>query len=164
MKNYEQGIRIYLIGGTRIDRKMIQFYSFSKHAWRIGLLDGIRRRWKLEANGNLHTRRLTRLPHLSLSSTLCVVTHSFCVTRIYERVHRHHFYCSADSHTRIARAMHAHTDARNHKLKVPPPTAAHPIASRFLSRAVPSLHPHSQILALSPLLSPSLGFSLLTCR
>lgn len=40
-------------------RKMIQFYSGRKHAWRVGLPDGIRRRWKREANGRnlryLHT-------------------------------------------------------------------------------------------------------------
>lgn len=52
------------------------------------------------------------------------------------RVRGHYFPCSAGSHTRRRASMHIQTYATN-TLKVPPPTAVHPIASRFLSRAVP---------------------------
>lgn len=79
---------------------------------------------------------LTRLA--SLSPTLYIVTHSFCITpTMYElSVHRHYPPIQRVHVRADARATHAHTDAYDQHIQVPPPTAVHPIASRFLSRAV----------------------------
>lgn len=146
--NYEQSIEIYLYRGTRECRG--KWYNFI----RLVSMHGRSGYWmEFDEGGNwkqtgICTRDawLVFLTWLApLFPTLRVVTHSFCVTPMHELCARTRALFSLLS--RFIRAdagkqrMHIQTHATN-TLKVPPPTAVHPIASRFLSRAAP---PYTQL-------------------
>lgn len=108
---------------------------------RVEFLDGIRGRWKLGAYGNSRTHDAQLVFFIRLApplSALCVATHSFGATPTYAWCARtqalsplfNWSHMRVRTRTRVFTLTHA-TD------KVPPPTAVHPIASRFLSRTAP---------------------------
>lgn len=120
------------------------FASQSRVAVGRVYVDGIWQRWKRKTERLAHTtRRLFLIRLASLSSTLLTrsVPHR-CTCAMH--VHRQIISLINGSHRRRRPRTSIHPYTLTHAtdtLKVPPPTAVHPIASRFLSRAVPPYTP-----------------------
>lgn len=158
-----RAVRIYLHDRPReCAGNRVQLYSSHKHAWRVELLDGIRLRWKLEANGKL--AHATPGSSSSLDSQLlpppCVsFTDSFRVTPMYElcaRVRTRALFSLLSRFTYAQPRVQMHRTQRRTR-PTPPPTGVHPIASRFLSRAAPPYTLTRRFLrSLSRTLSPTL--------